>query len=104
MLLGAVERGGEIGDEIGGIFNANRVADQIIFDTDHDTFFGAQLIETHQRGLFDQAFNATKGWSDLRNPAGVDYPRSCLEVAGYFKRNHTAKAVHLAPRDIVVGM
>ena len=35
VRLRPLERSGEIGDEIVGVFDADRVADEIVFDPDH---------------------------------------------------------------------
>jgi hypothetical protein len=53
----AFERSGQIGDEIIGILDADRVANEIVFDADEKAFFGRKLVEAHQRRLLDQTLH-----------------------------------------------
>ncbi len=42
-----LESGGEVANEVFGIFNADRVADQVVFDPDHEAFLSRQFIKAH---------------------------------------------------------
>ena len=91
------EGSGEIGDQIVGVLDADRVADQVVLDPDLQPLLGGELVEAHQRRLLDQALDAAERRRDLRNAAAVDDPGSGFEVAGNLERNDAAEAAHLAP-------
>ena len=41
VRLDLLQRSGKIGNEIVGVFDADGVADEIVFDPDHQAFFGS---------------------------------------------------------------
>jgi len=98
------EGGGEIGDQILRVFDAHRVTDQVVLDPDLQTLFRGELIETHQRGLLDQALDTPQRGRDLGDAASINDPGRSLEVTGNLERNNAAKSAHLAPRNLMLRM
>src|SRR4029450_12551435 len=100
----AFKGGGEIGDQILRIFDAYRIADEVVLDPDLKALLRRKFIETHQSGLLDQTLAATKRGRDLRDGASIHDPGCSLEITGNLERNNAAKSAHLAPRNLRLGM
>src|ERR1700732_3295227 len=54
---GAVQRLGEVGDQVVGVLDADREADQVVLDADLEALLAGELVEAHDRGLLDQALH-----------------------------------------------
>ena len=59
-VLRPFQRAGEIGDEVGAVFDTDGVADQIVLYANHQPLLGGKLVEAHQRRLLDKAFNPSQ--------------------------------------------
>src|SRR4029450_992657 len=100
----AFKGGGEIGDQILRVFDAYRIADEVVLDPDLKALLRRKFIETHQRGLLDQTLDATQRGRDLRDAASIHDPGCRLEVTGNLEGNNAAKSAHLAPRNLMMRM
>src|SRR4030095_11070371 len=100
----AFKGGGEIGDQILRIFDAYRIADEVVLDPDLKALLRRKFIETHQRGLLDETLDATQGGRDLRDGASIHDPGCRIEVTGNLEGNDAAKSALLARRNLMLGM
>src|SRR5919106_4637867 len=84
---GAVEGLGEVGDEVVGVFDSDRVANEVVLDPDLEPLLGGQLVEAHDGGLLDEALDAPQGDGEVRDGAGVDHAGGGVDVAADLERD-----------------
>src|SRR6266481_3358420 len=101
---GAVEGLGEIGDQVVGVLDADREANQVVLDADLEPLLAAELVEAHDRGLLDQALDSAQRGRDERDRARVHHPGRRVEIARDLEGDHTAEAAHLLAGDRVLGV
>src|SRR5919108_3152922 len=71
-LHGAIERLGQIRDQIVRILDADRVANQVVLDAHLQALLSRELVEAHDRRLLDEALHAAERGCDVGNRARVD--------------------------------
>src|SRR5262249_16750364 len=50
----AVQSLGEIGDEVVGVLDADRITDEVVLDPDFEALLARELVEAHDGGLLDE--------------------------------------------------
>src|SRR6266850_5189727 len=92
---GAVEGLGEVRDQVVGVLDADREADQVVLDADLEALLAGELVEAHDRGLLDQALHPAQRGRDERDRARVHHPGRRVEIARDLEGDHPAEAAHL---------
>src|SRR6266436_2809831 len=101
---GAVEGLGEVRDQVVGVLDADREADQVVLDADLEALLAGELVEAHDRGLLDQALHPAQRGRDERDRARVHHPGRRVEIARDLEGDHPTEAPHLLARDRVLGV
>src|SRR5690242_8874178 len=101
---GSVEGLGEVGDQVVGILDTDREADQVVLDPDLLPLLAGELVEAHDRGLLDEALHPAQGGGDEGDRARVHHPGGRVQVARDLEGHHPAEAPHLLAGDLMLGV
>ena len=91
-------------DEVAGVLDACRDADERIRDADRLSRFGGEAAMGHDRRMLDQALDAAEAFGKREDLHALEDAPGPREVAVEFHGDHAAEGMHLPPGEGVLGM
>src|SRR4030042_6966900 len=95
--LDSVERLTEVGDQVLGIVDSDRMAHQVVLETGPAPFVGVQGEK--RRRLLDDTLHAAQGGADVGDAQKIHETRGSVHVAIHLEAHHTSETGHLAARQ-----